>query len=178
MKKWCQLGLISVLLVLLVTMVLRGWGQSDVEEGPVLYFTVSEGTSHGSALATEPYTGPTTEFMNIPSPRLFMNALLDGPTKEGLTSPFPKGLSLESWRLDPENHSNLQLRLSEQYNGLTDISLTLADYCIVLTMSQIPGVETVEIQSGGYSASYRSHQLLRADEVELIDSLAKADTSS
>lgn len=178
MKKWCQRGLLGALLVLLVVWAVRVQGQSRAEEGPVLYFTVSEEMSRGPALAAEPYKGPTTELTGLPSPRLFMNALLDGPTEEGLTSPFPKGLSLESWRLDPEDQSHLQMRLSEQYNGLTDISLTLADYCIVLTMSQIPGVETVEIQSGSYSASYRSHQLLRADEVELTDPLAKADTSS
>ena len=66
--------------------------------------------------------------------------------------------------------------MSEQYGGLTDISLTLADYCIVLTLSQVDGVETVEIISAGYTVSYRSHQQLSGEEAVLWDELA--DTSS
>jgi hypothetical protein len=58
--------------------------------------------------------------------------------------------------------------LSEQYSDLTDISLTLADYCIVLTLTQLEGVESVEIVSTSYSASYRSHQILTAEEVLLF----------
>ena len=59
------------------------------------------------------------------------------------------------------------MRLSEQYGGLTDISLTLADYAIVLTLSQLRGVETVEILCPGHTASYRNHQILSAQEVDL-----------
>ena len=61
------------------------------------------------------------------------------------------------------------MRLSEQYSGLTDISLTLADYCIVLTLSQLEGVESVEISSEGHTANYRSHPLLTAEEAQLTD---------
>ncbi len=165
-------------LVVLVLVVLKLNGTDHTPEGPVVYFTVSNEVNCGPALGCEPYRGPTTEYMTIPNPRLFMNELLAGPYSEGLTSPFPKGVSLESWRFDSNDPNNLQIRMSEQYNGLTDVSLTLADYCIVLTMSQIPGVETVEIVSGSYSASYRSHQLLRADEVELVDPLTKTVPSS
>ena len=62
--------------------------------------------------------------------------------------------------------------LSEQYGALTDLSLTLADYCIVLTLSQVEGVEGVEITAGGHSVSYRGHQLLTAGEAVLFDGLA------
>ena len=62
--------------------------------------------------------------------------------------------------------------LSEQYSQLSGISLTLADYCIVLTLSQLDGVETVEIQSESYGGNYRSHQLLSAEEAVLWDELA------
>lgn len=173
--------LILAFLTALIVLTLWGLkvnGTHREPEGPMVYFVMSNEVNHGPALGCEPYTGPTTEFMKIPNPRLFMAELLAGPSSEELVSPFPKGVSMESWKFDSNDPSNLQIRMSEQYNGLTDISLTLADYCIVLTMSQIPGVETVEIVSGGYSASYRSHQRLRADEVELVDPLAKTDPLS
>ena len=45
----------------------------------------------------------------------------------------------------------LTLSLSEQYGGLADVSLTLADYCLVLTLSQVDGVDAVQIQSAGHT---------------------------
>ena len=67
----------------------------------------------------------------------------------------------------------LLVGLSEQYGALADVSLTLADYCIVLTLAQVEGVETVEISTQGYQASYRSHQLLDPQEAVLRDELAE-----
>lgn len=73
-----------------------------------------------------------------------VDALFSGPTQGGLTSPFPEGLSLQGWSLED---GLLTLSLSEQYGGLADVSLTLADYCLVLTLSQVDGVDAVQIQS-------------------------------
>ena len=70
------------------------------------------------------------------------SALMNGPTQKGLVSPFPQGVTLVSWEL---SDGLLTLNLSEQYGGLADVSLTLADYCLVLTMSQLAGVESVQI---------------------------------
>ena len=150
----------------------------------VLYFTVnSDGTdpsaAHGSALGWEAYDAaqctadhPVGE--SCPSPDDLLEALLAGPTQEGLTSPFPSGVSLRSWSWDESQPGQLNVNLSEQYSGLTDISLTLADYCIVLTLSQLEGVDTVEITSTGYAANYRSHAALKAEEAELSDPTADA----
>ena len=66
----------------------------------------------------------------------------------------------------------LLVSLSEQYGALTDVSLSLADYAIVLTLSQVEGVEAVEISDEGRHISYRSHQLLDAREAVLWDELA------
>ena len=68
----------------------------------------------------------------------------------------------------------LLVDLSEQYGALADISLSLADYAIALTLSQADGVEGVEITARGHSVSYRSHQLLSAQEAVLWDNLAQA----
>ena len=101
-----------------------------------------------------------------------VNALLAGPTQGGLVSPFPQGLSLQSWELED---GLLTLNFSEQYGGLADISLTLADYCLVLTLSQVEGVDTVQIQSAGHTYHSRSHQTMKADEVLTDQSLPEED---
>lgn len=132
------------------------------EEGVYqLYF--ASVAAHGPALLSEPYLGPED-----PGPEDLMTALLSGPTMDGVFSPFPGGVTLRSWTL---SDGALTVNLSEQYGGLTDVSLTLADYCIVLTLGQLEGVEAVEITVAGQSIPYRSHQLLRPDEVELSNVL-------
>lgn len=121
-----------------------------------------------SAIGSEPYQGDE----RFAGPRTLLDVILKGPEDERLENPFPRGVTVENWRWDPERKGNLQIQLSEQYGGLTDISLTIADYCIVLTLCQLPNVETVEITSVGHSSNYRAHQLLSADEVLLTDTVA------
>jgi len=147
----------------------RGEEPTPVSEY-VLYFLDGGGEQglgigHGPALRTQPWEGED------PEPEELVQALLDGPTAEGLRSPFPRGVTLQSWEWDEERPGNLRLRLSEQYSGLTDISLTLADYAIVLTLTQLEGVESVEILTSNYSSHYRSHQILTPEEAVLSDPL-------
>ena len=132
------------------------------EEGDyLLYFPVDSSQAvYGPALDTQSYEGEEP-----PGVESLMEALLLGPTREELVTPFPRNVSLTGWEW--KEGGILHITLSEQYSGLADISLTLADYCIVLTLSQLQGVEGVEIQSAGYSVNYRSHQLLRPEEAEL-----------
>ena len=134
----------------------KGEGQADY----LLYFAADGEQEYGPALDTQPYAWEEPATVDT-----LLEALLDGPTREDLASPFPRGVTVSHWELDEDG--TLRLTLSEQYSGLADISLTLADYCIVLTLCQLEGIEGVEIHSAGYSINYRSHQLLRPGEVEL-----------
>ena len=133
------------------------------ESSALLYFCTDPDVHHGPAIQSQPYEGTSA-----PGVEELVDAMLAGPTQDGLISPFPQGLSLQSWDLED---GLLTLNFSEQYGGLTDISLTLADYCLVLTLSQVEGVDTVQIQSAGHTYHSRSHQTLKADEVLLDQSL-------
>ena len=144
-------------------------------EGLRLYYPYEEqsGERRASAVGYEFYQGPVGEnAAQFPGPRLLLETLLQGPVDHDLTTPFPAGVVLENWRWDPEKKGNLQVRFSEQYSGLSDISLTLADYCVVLTLCQLSGVKTVEISSAGHAAGYRTHTIFSAEEVLLTDSVA------
>ena len=145
----------------------------EEQAGYVLYFAAGSGENHGPALGTEAYTGPLSVAGGVePMPSELVQALLAGPASEDLRSPFPKGITLHRCEFDPDQPGHLKVHLSEQYGELTDISLTLADYAIVLTLTQLENVESVEIISGGYAANYRSHQILTAAEALLTDELA------
>lgn len=159
--------IVSLLLLLLV---LSGCGASRNGEGFQLYFqTDPEAATHGAAISSQPYSGK-----GEPGVEELFSALMNGPTQSGLVSPFPQGLTLVSWEL---SDGLLTLNLSEQYGGLADISLTLADYCLVLTMSQIAGVESVQIQSDGHTYHSRSHQTMTSQEAVLDPTLTPEGTS-
>ncbi|MBQ8800808.1 MAG: GerMN domain-containing protein [Clostridium sp.] len=123
-----------------------------------LYFLPSS-ASYGSALAVQPWEGSGT-----PLNEELMQDLLDGPTQEGLKSPFPRGLTLQS--LEVEGNT-ICITLSEHYSGLTDMSQTLADACIVMTLCQLTGVEAVEISTDGFWASRPASRTLTPEQLEL-----------
>lgn len=122
-----------------------------------LYFTATD--PHGPAIVGQPYPASQS-----PSPRDLILALLNGPENDALSSPFPRGLTLRGCKLED---GHLLVNFSEQYGGLADISLTLADYCLVLTLCQLEGVERVEITVMGNPIPHRSHQILTAQEALL-----------
>ena len=71
-----------------------------------------------------------------------LNALLDGPSDETLKSPFPSGTTLLSLKLEG---SRARVDLSSHYGTLSGMALTLADYCITLTLTQLPEITTVSV---------------------------------
>ena len=159
---------ISALLAIVLLLAACGGGEANTpESGYVLWFCAPAREEHGPALIPQPYVGED------PAPMELLSALLAGPVQQGGSSPFPRGVTLRQCAEDEERPGVLLVDLSEQYSALADISLTLADYSIVLTLSQLEGVEGVEITAGGHYVSYRSHQLLTAQEAVLWDELAE-----
>lgn len=130
---------------------------SSNQQGLQLYFLSTQ--EAGPAIVAQPFPDDSEA-----TPEGLIQALLAGPTKDDLRSPFPKGLSLRGCSLED---SHLTVDFSEQYGGLTDVSLTLADYCVVLTLCQLGQVDSVEITVSGRPLSYRSHQTLTLEDAIL-----------
>ncbi|MPM14932.1 hypothetical protein SDC9_61296 [bioreactor metagenome] len=133
--------------------------QSEDQAAYRLYFASRDDqieSAVGSESCELPETGDQVEEM--------MDLLLAGPTSQELASPFPEGVALKNWSLED---GVLKLNLSEQYNRLAGIGLTIADYCITLTMCQLPSINTVIISVEGELISFRDHQTLRVSDVLL-----------
>ena len=89
--------------------------------------------------------------------RALMEALLTGPEDKSLRSAVPDGTTLKSLKVSGHR---AQIDLSAQYARLSGIDLSLADYCITLTLTQLPNVNAVSITADGRESPYRKTQVL------------------
>lgn len=93
-----------------------------------------------------------------------LDLLLAGPQSEALLPIVPSGTTLRGWT---QAGQLVTVDLSARYAALSGIGLTLADYCIVRTLCQLPDVEAVAITVDGEAIRYRDHQ--RLGPGDLID---------
>lgn len=80
----------------------------------------------------------------------------------GFRSAIPAGTKLLNSRLVG---STVQVDFSTPYRQLSGMDLTIADYCVALTLVQIPGVYTVRITVDGEELAYRDSNIFRAEDV-------------
>lgn len=88
--------------------------------------------------------------------------LLGGPQTVGLASPFLSGVRLNKAEL--EEDGLLHVDLSEQYNGLPGVYLTVANACLTLTLSQVEGVEGLYLTVEGEPLPYQTVQPLHTGD--------------
>ena len=91
-----------------------------------------------------------------------LTELLKGPLDESLKSPFPKGTVLNTLTLEG---GRAVVDLTAAYGALSGVSLTLADYAITLTLTQLPGISEVRVTVRGQELDYRGTQRLRPRDV-------------
>lgn len=155
----------TVARLLLATLVLGlafGCAPEDgTGQGVKLWFPVDPALGKVSAaLDSCPYQG---EERSIPG---LLEALLAGPpAEEPELSPLaPEGTRLLSWSLEDKV---AHVELSAAYAEWVGVELTLADYCITLTLTQLASVEGVRITVNGGGQSYRERQALYPGDVLL-----------
>lgn len=92
-----------------------------------------------------------------------MDALLAGPPEEsGLTRMIPGDTRLLSWSVEGRV---AHVELSAPYAGLAGLDLTLADYSIVLTLTQLNGVDGVQINVNGGGPGFQDRRVFYAGNV-------------
>ena len=148
-------GWLCLLLLALLGTLLSGCMRRVEAQGYDVYY-VEQSAGAASALVPEKHPLPSGR----PSVEGLVDLLLSRPQREDLTSAIPEGVTLRKWTL---------------YNGLltvdgtlSGIDLTLADYSVVLTLTQLEGVETVMITVDGEMLAYRDHQRLTAEDAWVL----------
>lgn len=71
-----------------------------------------------------------------------LEQLLGACTEPGYRTPIPQGVTLRSCQL---TGGMALVDFSQGYEQLSGIDLTIADYCVTLTLSQLPGISVVRI---------------------------------
>lgn len=133
--------------------------QEDEESGYALYFLSDlDASGGGDAIAASSLRFTPGEAMSTEDcVRALMELLLAGPDEAALHSPIPEGTALRSLKVSGRR---AEIDLSAQYARLSGIDLSLADYCITLTLSQLPNVNAVSITANGSELPYRKTQVL------------------
>jgi len=131
---------------------------NDVEFGTdsgVIKATVREGAGH-----REDYFYLISQYLN-------------GPISYDCISPFPAGTTLEELYWD---QNRVQIVLSPHITTLSGIDLTIACACLVRTVADIVGVDTVQIRSSSGLLNGEHVLILSSGSFEYLDHLTPSDT--
>ncbi len=134
-------------------------GVEEEDQGLKLWFPVNPALDKVSeALGSCAYQG---EAETVPG---LLSALLAGPGADGpeLIPLVPDGTRVLSWSLEDRVAS---VELSAAYAELAGVDLTLADYCVTLTLTQLESVDGVRITVNGGGQSYRDRRVLYPEDV-------------
>lgn len=159
MRRRLSLTAALVLLLLLLCACAAQHAQEMDENGYELYFLSDPNSAGGGdAIRTQEKRLTLDGAMETEDcVRALMETLLAGPDEPSLSSPIPEGTALKSLKVSGRR---AQIDLSAQYARLTGIDLSLADYCITLTLTQLPNVNAVSITADGRELPYRETQVL------------------
>ena len=166
-KRWIAIALLTVLLMGIGGAIGKvGVRQESGGSAYSLYFVERDlrSADGGDALRSEERTledgGLSTEELAA----ALVAELLKGPADPTLKSPFPKGTALLSAE---QKGTELRVDLSAAYSTLSGVGLSLADYAITLTLTQLPEIASVSIMVRGKELAYRTTQRFSPRDVLL-----------
>lgn len=163
-KRWLTIALLAVLLVVVGGTI----GTVSIRQESVntysLYFVEEDlcAVGGGDALRAEERTLNDRELSTEELAGTLMAELLKGPVDPTLESPFPKGTGVN---MVERKGTEIHVDLSGAYSSLSGVELSLADYAITMTMTQLPDVARVRITVAGSDLDYRSRQVFLARDI-------------
>lgn len=166
-RKKCLLPLLTLLFACTACTVPTGQSEPPEKEGYEIYFVSDVRAENGERVGSAESGALGSELRElsegIATEAGLLELLMAGPRSADLTSPFPEGVTVRAWS---RTENRVTVDLSEGYNGLAGIDLTLADSCIVLTLCQLDYVDEVYITVEGFRRPFRDRVYTAADFVE------------
>ena len=159
--------LIVLTALALVLLALAGCGVVQKEqEGLRLYYAASLDTHRGG----DAIDSVTIDWDELPQGDQVARAesvlaLLMGMCQEkGFQSPIPAGTTLRSVTIIG---GTARVDFSGSYGQLSGMALTIADYCVALSLTQLEGIYAVRITVNEQELAYRDNDLFLAGDVLL-----------
>lgn len=151
---------ILALVMLAALISVSGCSKSTEKDHAIeVYFVSTADVLAGCAIDSETQT---LAELTVPA---VMERLLQSPRDTARLAAFaPEGTELLNWSVT-DGVANLDL--SESFGQLTGINLTKAEYCIVLTLTQLEGIDSVFITVGGKTLPGAAANTLSAGDVLL-----------
>lgn len=135
------------------------------ESGYRLYFRQSDLSASSGGDVFQAETVELAEGLDTQaSVEALVAGLLDGPRDELLRGTLPSGTTLLSAKVEG---SRAVVDFSAAYSTLSGVRLTMADYAVTLTLTQLPEITSVKITVQGQELAYRDKQVFTARDVLL-----------
>ena len=161
-----SLVLLLTATLLLTTACTNANRSESVEEGIPIYFLAPVNTVKGSdalQCSMEPLSFPATASLEEQAAAITERLLL-GSSDGLLQSPFPEDTKILSVTV---RDRRVYVDLAGSFARLDGVALTLADYCLTLSLSAIDGIESVTITASGRMLAQQPRQVFRERDVIL-----------
>lgn len=155
-----------ILFILLI--ILSGCtGRNDNISVPVSFYYIQNEVEFGTDAViikktTREAKGHEGDYTNI------INQYLNGPITYDCTSPFPAGTTLKELHWD---QSRAQIVLSPEITTLSGVDLMLACGCLTKTVTELIGVDTVQIRSSSGLINGESILTFQAEDFLYLDEI-------
>ena len=164
MRRWC-VALLAALLALTLGACGRG-GEPEAQPGDVLiyYLAPEEDARGGDRIQSR------TENLDLPEDAgvrdravAVVERLLEGPEEGALQSPL-QGLELLNLEI---RDRTAYVDLSSEFNQLVGVGLSMADYCLTLSLTGLEGIGAVRITAQGRAVGQQPKQVFYERDVLL-----------
>ena len=162
MKRWG-----AALCCFLCLMGLTACGSAGAEkEGVALYYASDLSESRGGDVLTPVYVRLSESEQADPATEAaaLLRRLMRGDQAGRAHTPIPEETELLSCRVE---NGVARVDFSGAYGQLSGMDLTVADYCVTLTLTQVKGIFMVYITVNGQDLAYRDTNVFMASDVLL-----------
>lgn len=136
------------------------------EEGTPIYYLAAEDASRGGDRIRACYEtlelGPDASVGDEAA--AVVGRLLEGPADRALESPLPAGVELLSLEV---RDRTAYVDLSGGFNQLAGVELSMADYCLTLSLTALDGIGAVRITAQGRPVGQQPKQIFYERDVLL-----------
>ncbi len=102
----------------------------------------------------------------------WLSVYLRGPASSELVSPFPRGVRVTEVTV---SGACAHVVLSDAYDALVGVDRTIANACLTFTLTQLPDVESVQIETEGDAVAAQEAALYTAADFAEFDYASDAD---